>query len=81
MDEKEKEAEEKKKVNDIRLIKCEREFFRLEPVKLNGICKLLKEKIDELSFRNKLFSDELNALKIKWKESENINKRLLFELE
>ena len=77
----EKQAEEKKKANDIRLIKCERDFFSLEAVRLNGICKSFKEKIDELSFRNKLLTDELNTLKIKWKESENINKQLLFELE
>jgi hypothetical protein len=81
LEEMEKQAEEKKKANDIRLIKCERDFFRLEAVRLNGICKSFKEKIDELSFRNKLLSDELNTLKIKWKESENINKQLLFELE
>ena len=81
LEEKEKKDEEKKKANDIRLIKCERDFFRLEAVRLNGICKSFKEKIDELSFRNKLMSDELNTLKTKWKESENINKQLLFELE
>ena len=81
LEEMERQAEEKKKENDIRLIKCERDFFRLEAVRLNGICKSFKEKIDELSFRNKLLSDELNTLKIKWKESENINKQLLFELE
>ena len=63
----EKQAEEKKKANDIRLIKCERDFFRLEAVRLNGICKSFKEKIDELSFRNKLLSDELNTLKINGK--------------
>ena len=77
----EKLAEEKKKANDIRIIKCERDFFRLEAVRLNGICKSFKEKIDELTFNNKLLADELNSLKIKWKESENINKQLLFELE
>jgi len=81
LEEMERQAEEKKKANDIRLIKCERDFFRLEAVRLNGICKSFKEKIDELSFRNKLISDELNTLKTKWKESENINKQLLFELE
>ena len=81
LEEMERQAEEKKKENDIRLIKCERDFFRLEAVRLNGICKSFKEKIDELSFKNKLLSDELNTLKIKWKESENINKQLLFELE
>ena len=81
LEEMERQAEEKRKANDIRLIKCERDFFRLEAVRLNGICKSFKEKIDELSFRNKLLTDELNTLKIKWKESENINKQLLFELE
>ena len=81
LEEMEKQAEEKKKQNDIRLIKCERDFFRLEAVRLNDICKSFKEKIDELTFRNKLLNDELNTLKIKWKESENINKQLLFELE
>ena len=81
LEEMERQAEEKKKANDIRLIKCERDFFRMEAVRLNGICKSFKEKIDELSFRNKLITDELNTLKIKWKESENINKQLLFELE
>ena len=77
----EKLAEEKRKANDIRIIKCERDFFRLEAVRLNGICKSFKEKIDELTFNNKLLTDELNSLKFKWKESENINKQLLFELE
>jgi hypothetical protein len=77
----EKLAEEKRKANDIRIIKCERDFFRLEAVRLNGICKSFKEKIDELTFNNKLLADELNSLKFKWKESENINKQLLFELE
>jgi hypothetical protein len=81
LEEMEKKAEEEKKSNDIRLIKCERDFFRMEAVRLNGICKSFKEKIDELAFKNKLITDELNILKIKWKESENINKQLLFELE
>ena len=81
LEEMERQAEENKKANDIRLIKCERDFFRMEAVRLNGICKTFKEKIDELSFRNKLITDELNTLKVKWKESENINKQLLFELE
>ena len=81
LEEMEKLTEEKKKANDIRVIKCERDFFRSEAIRLNGICKSFKEKIDELTFNNKLLTDELNSLKIKWKESENINKQLLFELE
>ena len=81
LEEMEKLTEMKKKANDIRIIKCERDFFRSEAVRLNGICKSFKEKIDELTFNGKLLIDELNSLKIKWKESENINKQLLFELE
>ena len=81
LEEMEKLTEMKKKANDIRIIKCERDFFRSEAVRLNGICKSFKEKIDELTFNGKLLTDELNSLKIKWKESENINKQLLFELE
>ena len=81
LEEMERLTEEKKKANDIRIIKTERDFFRLEAVRLNGICKSFKEKIDELTFNNKLLTDELNSLKVKWKESENINKQLLFELE
>ena len=81
LEEMEIKAEENKKANDIRIIKTERDFFRLEAIRLNGICKSFKEKIDELTFNNKSVTDELNSLKIKWKESENINKQLLFELE
>ena len=81
LEEMEKLTEMKKKANDIRMIKCERDFFRTEAVRLNNICKSFKEKIDELTFNGKLLTDELNSLKIKWKESENINKQLLFELE
>ena len=81
LEEMEKLTEMKKKANDIRTIKCERDFFRTEAVRLNNICKSFKEKIDELTFNGKLLKDELNSLKLKWKESENINKQLLFELE
>ena len=81
LEEMEKLTEMKKKANDIRMIKCERDFFRSEAVRLNSICKSFKEKIDELTFNGKLLTDELNSLKIKWKESENINKQLLYELE
>ena len=81
LEEIEKLTEMKKKANDIRMIKCERDFFKSEAIRLNSICKTFKEKIDDLTFNSKLLTDELNSLKIKWKESENINKQLLFELE
>ena len=81
LEEIEKLTEMKKKANDIRIIKSERDFFKSEAIRLNSICKTFKEKIDDLTFNSKLLTDELNSLKIKWKESENINKQLLFELE
>ena len=81
LEEIEKLAEMKKKANDIRMIKCERDFFKGEAIRLNNICKSFKEKIDDLTFNSKLLTDELNSLKIKWKESESINKQLLYELE
>lgn len=34
-----------------------------------------------MGFRMKLLTNELNNMTIKWKESENINKQLLVELE
>lgn len=77
------EAEEKKrqKLNDIRIIKCERDFFRLEAIRLNGLCKDMSTKIEEMAFKMKLLSNELNTMTSKWKESENVNKQLLVELE
>ena len=77
------ELEEKKrqKMNDIRIIKCERDFFRLEAIRLNGLCKDMSTKIEEMAFRMKLLTNELNTMTTKWKESENVNKQLLVELE
>ena len=77
------ELEEKKrqKMNDIRIIKCERDFFRLEAIRLNGLCKDMSTKIEEMAFRMKLLNNELNTMTTKWKESENVNKQLLVELE
>ena len=77
----EKMLEEKHKTNDVRLLKCERDFFKSEAVRLNNICKNYKDKINNLIFQNKLLIDELETLKTKFKETENINKQLLFELE
>ena len=77
----ENETKKKLKENDIRIVKCERDFFRLEAIRLNGLCKDMSSKIEEMGFRMKLLTNELNNMTIKWKESENINKQLLVELE
>ena len=77
----EKIEEEKRKINDVRLIKCERDYFRLESIRMNNLCKNLKNKIDDMSLRMKILSDEVNNVTIKWKDSENANKQLILELE
>ena len=77
----EEEEKKRQKLNDIRIIKCERDFFRLEAIRLNGLCKDMSTKIEEMAFQMKLLSNEGNNMTTKWKESENINKQLLVELE
>ena len=77
----EKIEEEKRKINDIRLIKCERDYFRLESIRMNNLCKDLKTKIDDMTLRMKILSDEVNNVTIKWKDSEIANKQLVLELE
>ena len=80
---KEMEEQQKKllKENDIRIVKTERDFFRLEAIRLNGLCKEMSGKIEEMSFKMKLLNNDLNNMTVKWKESENVNKQLLVELE
>ena len=41
----EKIEEEKRKINDIRSIKCERDYFRLEAIKLSRMTNNLKKKL------------------------------------
>ena len=77
----EKIEEEKRKINDIRLIKCERDYFRQESIRMNNLCKNLKTKIDDMTLRMKILSDEVNNVTIKWKDSEIANKQLVLELE
>ena len=80
---KEMEEQQKKllKENDIRIVKTERDFFRLEAIRLNGLCKEMSGKIEEMAFKMKLLNNDLNNMTVKWKESENVNKQLLVELE
>lgn len=77
----EKAEKEKRRMNDIRVIKSERDFFRQEAIRLNELCKELGAKIEQLSFDLKFQTGELMNMTKKWKESENMNKQLIFELE
>lgn len=77
----EKIEEEKRKINDIKLIKCERDYFRLESIRLNNLCNKLNSKVEDMTLRMKILSDEVSSLTLKWKDSESANKQLFLELE
>ena len=77
----EKIEEEKRKINDIRSIKCERDYFRLEAIKLSRMTNKLKKKIEDMALKMKLLNENVENLQIKLKDSEGVNKQLLLELE
>ena len=77
----EKTEEEKRKINDVKLVKCERDYFRLEAIRLSRMTNSLKKKIDGMALRMKLLNDSVNNLQLKLKDSEGVNKQLLLELE
>ena len=77
----EKIEEEKRKINDVKSVKCERDYFRLEAIKLSRMTNTLKKKIDDMSLRMKLLNESVNNLQLKLKDSEGVNKQLLLELE
>ena len=81
LEEMEKAFEEKRKTNDIRVIRCERDFFKSEAIRLSNLCKKLKEELEEINFKFNLVKHELTNVKIKYKETENINKKLLSDIE
>ena len=77
----EKIEEEKRKINDIRSIKCERDYFRLEAIKLSRMTNNLKKKIEDMALKMKLLNENVENLQIKLKDSEGVIKQLLLELE
>ena len=77
----EKIEEEKRKINDIRSIKCERDYFRLEAIRLSRMTNSLKKRIEEMALKMKLLNENVENLQIKLKDSEGVNKQLLLELE
>ena len=77
----EKIEEEKRKINDIRSIKCERDYFRLEAIRLSRMTNNLKKKIEDMALKMKLLNENVDNLQLKLKDSEGVNKQLLIELE
>ena len=77
----EKIEEEKRKINDIRSIKCERDYFRLEAIKFSRMTNENKRKIEDMALKMKVLNENVENLQIKLKDSEGVNKQLLLELE
>ena len=77
----EKIEEEKRKINDIRSIKCERDYFRLEAIRLSRMTNNLKKKIEDMALKMKLLNENIENLQVKLRDSEGVNKQLLLELE
>ena len=74
-------TEEKRKVNDLKYLRCELDYFRKESIRMHTLSKQLSSKIDDMSLRMKILTDEVNNVTLKWRESEIANKQLLTELE
>jgi len=77
----EKMDQDKKKNDDLDILKTERDFFRQEAVRLNELCKKLSNSNDELISQNRQKETEIKHITRKFKESENINKQIIAELE
>jgi hypothetical protein len=77
----EKIEKDKRKNENILLIITERDFFRQEAIRLNQLSKELTLKLEEINKEKKIRADEIINSRMKWKESEGINKQLLVELE
>ena len=78
----EKIEEEKRKINDIRSIKCERDYFRLEAIKFSRMTNENKRKIEDMALKMKLLNENVENLQIKLflKKQKNIINKKLYNL-
>jgi len=77
----EKTDKEKKKSEDVETISAERDYFRMEAIRLNEYSRDLSQVNDDLLRENKIKAMEIKSLTKKWKDSEASNRQLLEELE
>lgn len=77
----EKLDKEKKKSEDVVLLKTERDFFKQEAHRLNDICQEQHKSYEKLRDEFQVKIDENKSLIEKWKETENLNKQIFLELE
>ena len=77
----EKMEEERRKINNINIIKCERDYFRMESIRMHKLCKQLKEQLNDITIKMDLLKDEIILIKNKWKDSQNEKRHIVFDIE
>ena len=77
----EKIEEERRRINNVNIIKCERDYFRSESIRMHKLCKQLKEQLNDITIKMNLLKDEIILIKNKWKESQNEKRQIVFDLE
>ena len=72
---------ERRKMNDLNLIICERNYFRQESIRLNDLNLELSKKNEEIQKKMKFQIDENSLITKKLMESEKLVKKITAELE
>ena len=77
----EKMEEERRKINNINIIKCERDYFRMESIRMHKLCIQLKEQLNDVTIKMDILKDEIVLIKNKWKDSQNEKRQIVFDIE
>ena len=77
----EKVEEERRRKNNINIITCERDYFRMESIRMHDLCKKLQEQLNDVTIKMNLLKDEVIILQNKWKDSQNEKRQIVIDLE
>jgi hypothetical protein len=77
----EKVEEERRRKNNINIITCERDYFRMESIRMYDLCKKLQEQLNDVTIKMNLLKDEVIILQNKWKDSQNEKRQIVIDLE
>ena len=77
----EKMEEERRKINNVNIIKCERDYFRMESIRMHKLCIQLKEQLNDVTIKMDILKDEIILIKNKWKDSQNEKRQIVFDIE
>ena len=77
----EKGEEERRRKNNINIITCERDYFRMESIRMHDLCKKLQEQLNDVTIKMNLLKDEVIILQNKWKDSQNEKRQIVIDLE